>query len=281
MNNFGYNKPLFILPFDHRSSFIKTFGQDIENIKNLKQLIYASFRNAVSKTIPKETAAILVDEQFGDAILKDALKQSFTVLLTVEKSGQEEFEFQYGDYFTSHIEKYKPTFAKALVHYDPDDDLEKNKRQRRKLKILSDWCHEHEYRFLLEVIMPKPQNEPSLLLETIEQLQGERIEPDVWKIEGMEKTDDYKRVVMKVQREGRNDVNIVILGRGDNKEMVEKWIRAGAVVDGIIGFAIGRTIFNEPLIAYNNKKINRETAISQISNNFQYFYRIFNQAKNL
>ena len=120
-NNLGYTKRLFILPFDHRASFAKIFGFAIENItqqqkeymKQTKKLIYEAFKKAISQGISKEEAAILVDEEYGDEILKDAKIQGFTAILTTEKSGSTTFDFEYGENFTQHIEKYKPIFAKA------------------------------------------------------------------------------------------------------------------------------------------------------------------------
>lgn len=279
INHLGYNKPLFILPFDHRSSFAKMFNADPDQITQLKQIIYEGFKDAVSKSIPKENAAILVDEKYGDAILRDAKKEGFTILLSVEKSGIKEFEFEYGNDFKTHIKKYKPTFAKALIRYSPKDDLEKNKRLQEKLKILSDWCHENGYKFLLEVLMEPTQTSSQLLLESIKQLQNVGVEPDVWKIEGMENAEDYRLTVQQARRNGRNNIGVVVLGRGENKEMVEKWIKAGASVDGICGFAIGRTIFADPLKSYINNVINRETVIEKISNNFKYFYNLFQNNK--
>ena len=49
--------------------------------------------------------------------------------MPVEKSGQDEFDFQYGDDFGEHIEKFDPFASKVLVRYNPDGDAEMNKRQ--------------------------------------------------------------------------------------------------------------------------------------------------------
>lgn len=280
INNLGYNKPLFILPFDHRVSFKKIFGHDPNLIAQLKQIIYQAFKNSVSETIPKENAGILVDEQFGESILADAKKQDFITLLTTEKSGQKEFSFEYGEGFAQHLEKYKPTFAKALIHYNPDDVLEKNKRQEEKLKILSDWCHQHDYKFLLEILIVPSQSSPTLLIKSIGQLQRAGVEPDVWKTEGMEDKDDYESVVSKIKTGGRSNVGLVILGRGENKELVENWIRQGAGVAGVIGFAVGRTVFWQPVIDYQNGKISKEKAMETISKNYEHFYKIFISSKN-
>jgi len=276
INNLGYKRKLFILPFDHRSSFAKLLGfansklslEEKEIIIGAKEIIYSAFKRAVEEEISKEQAAILIDEEYGDKIIRDAIAQDFNVILSTEKSGQEEFVFEYGDDFASHIEKYKPTFAKALIRYQSDMDWSK-------LKMLSDYCHSHGYKFLLEVLMginiPNAKN----LLPAIIDLREKGIEPDVWKLEGMENKNDYELVVVKIHEGGRQNVGLIILGRGESKEKVEQWIRAGKDVGGIIGFAVGRTIFREPLTEYRNGKIEKEKAIEIIKNNFLHFYNIF------
>ncbi len=258
----GYTKPLFILAFDHRSSFEK---EGIENISELKQIIYKAFKKSLSTV---QNAAILVDEKYGGGVLEDAKKNNYTICLTVEKSGEQDFLFEYGDDFASHIEKYNPQFAKVnLKIQDGISDLSKNN-----LKKLSDYCHSHGVKFLLELISNSNVN---LILKTIVELQDEGIEPDIWKIEGMESDLDYLSIVEEARKSGRNNVSVVILGRGENKEVVENWIKTASKTQGVIGFAIGRTIFWEPLLMFKDGKITREQAIEEISSNYIHFYELF------
>lgn len=264
LKNLGYNKPLFILPFDHRSSFEKA---GFEDIPSLKQIIYEAFKKSLD-TVPVEAAAILIDEQYGDGILKDAKQNGYTIALTIEKSGQEDFVFEYNDDFATHIEKYSPDFAKALIKVQNGvSDLTKNN-----LRKLSDYCRSHDQKFLLEIVTGGNLN---LILKTIVELQDFGIEPDVWKVEGMENVFEYQQIVQETKRNGREKVSIVILGRGEEKALVEKWITTGSKIPGVIGFAVGRTVFWEPLLEFNNGRINIETAIEQISSNYTYFYKLF------
>src|SRR3989344_8497331 len=295
ISNLGYKKNLFILPFDHRSSFIELFGftnpdlsyGEKEIITKAKEIIYAAFKNAVEQEIPKEQAVILIDEEYGDKIIRDAISQDYNVILTTEKSGQKEFTFEYEDNFAKHIEKYKPLFVKALIHYNPNDDPLSKMRQQQKLEILSNYCHENSYKFLLEILVSPTELQlkevdgnnnlydngarPNLTAKAMEELQNANVEPDIWKIEGMEKEDSYKIVTLQARKE-RDNVGIVILGRAENPDKVERWIKSGNKIKGIIGFAVGRTIFWEPLTGYKNGKIEEEKAIEIISNNFLHFY---------
>jgi len=299
ISNLGYKKNLFILPFDHRSSFIELFGftnpdlslKEKAIISQAKEIIYTSFKKAVEQEMPKEQAAILIDEEYGDKIIRDAISSNYNVILTTEKSGQREFTFEYEDSFAKHIEKYKPLFVKALIHYNPNDDPLSKMRQQQKLEILSNYCHQHSYKFLLEVLVSPTNSQlkevngnndlydskirPNLTVKTIEELQNTNIEPDVWKLEGMSNEDSYKIVTLQARQEGRNNVGIVILGRSENQGKVEAWIQSGNKINGIIGFAVGRTVFWKPLIDYKNGEIEKEKVIEIIANNFLHFYRIF------
>ncbi len=274
-NDLGYNKNLFIFPFDHRASFAKMFGftnltvEEKKYITSAKKLIYEAFKKSVPTRIPKEEAAILVDEEYGDEILKDAIAQGFTTILTTEKSGHETFDFEYKE-FDKHIEKYKPTFAKALIRYKTNVDW-------AKLKTLSDYCHNNNYKFLLEVLSELSIVDGESLVNIINDLRVKGIEPDVWKLEGMENKNDYESVVAKIKEGQRQNVGLVILGRGESKEKVEQWIRAGRDVKGVIGFAVGRTIFSEPLVNLLNGRSTREETIDAIANNFYHFYTVLTE----
>ena len=117
-------------------------------------MIYDAFKAAVAGGVPKERAGILVDEQFGAAILRDAAKQGFITACPAEKSGQDEFDFEYGPDFARHIEEFNPTFCKVLVRYNPEGDQELNRRQAARLKQLSDYLHASGRLYMFELLVP-------------------------------------------------------------------------------------------------------------------------------
>lgn len=305
INNLGYNKSLFILPFDHRSTFEKgMFGveksellndEQRQVIREEKEIIYEGFKKAVREKIPKEFAAILVDEEFGDSILRDAAGLGFVTLLTTEKSGEREFTFEYGDNFGEHIKKYSPTFAKALIHFNPENDPVSKEKQLRELRKLNDFCHSGNFKFMLEVLIEASESQllsvdgdknrydqevrPKLAVEIIRELQEKGVDPDVWKMEGLAREQDYKALVDEARTGGRDNVGIVVLGRGAEKEEVEKWISSGAKVEGVIGFAVGRTIFWDDIVSFKDGKTTREEAINRISKNYQHFYNLFMEGR--
>jgi len=288
----GYNKPLYILPYDHRSSFESgLYGwkgtlntEQTSKIAKTKQVIYDAFELALVKGVAKENAGILVDEQFGAAILRDAAQKGYITAMPAEKSGLAEFQFEYGDQWVSHIEAFKPTFVKVLVRYNPEDDEAMNARQAARLKVLSDYCHSHDIYYMFELLVPPTHEQtdrldgdqasfdnelrPSLMMESIKELQMAGVEPDVWKIEGLDHREDCAKIAETARRGGRSNVGCIILGRGSNEEKVVQWLRNAAGVTGFIGFAVGRTSFWQPLISLRDDQIEREEAVEQIAQRY-------------
>ena len=70
----------------------------------------------------------------------------------------------------------------------------------------------------------------------------------------------------------------VVLGRGADAGQVERWLRAGALVPGYVGFAIGRSIFNAPLKAWLRGTLDRAGAVEAIAGNYQRFVEVYTDA---
>jgi myo-inositol catabolism protein IolC len=297
----GFDKPLYVLPFDHRATFqTKMFGwkgtltpAQSEEITGVKRVIYDGFKAALAAGVPKERAGILVDEQFGSDILRDAAKNGISIALTVEKSGQEEFDFEYGEEFVRHIEAFNPTFAKVLVRYNPEGDTALNQRQASRLKRLSDYLHGSGRMLMFELLVPATKAQlnrvhgdqkaydrelrPGLMVQAIRQLQDSGVEPDVWKIEGIDRREDCEKVVAAARRNGREKVGCIVLGRGEDDAKVREWLAVAASVPGFIGFAVGRTSFWEPLMNWRAKKATRDEAVAAIARLYQEWVATFEQ----
>ena len=300
----GFDKDLYILPFDHRGSFqTKMFGwtgsltsEQTAEIAAAKLVIYDGLKLAVNSGVPREKAGILVDEQFGAAILRDAAKSGYITACPAEKSGQDEFDFEYGKDFARHIEAFHPTFCKVLVRYNPEGDPALNARQAARLRLLSDVLHTTSRSHLMfELLVPPEKTQieqvrrdkktydleirPWLMVQAIHQLQDAGVEPDVWKIEGLDRREDCERIVAGARRGGRSKVGCIVLGRGEDKSRVRTWLETAAPVSGFIGFAVGRTIFWDPLVDWLAKKTVREAAVAEIARRYQEFAGVFEGAR--
>ena len=298
----GYDKPLYVLPFDHRATFSKNmFGwkgqltpEQTAEIAAVKQVIYDAFQNAVASGVPKERAGILVDEQFGRAILRDAANKGYITSCPAEKSGQDEFDFEYGPDFARHIEEFQPTFCKVLVRYNPEGDRAMNQRQAARLQQLSDYLHQSGRLYMFELLVPPESHQlarckgdkkaydrelrPQLMVGAIQQLQDAGVEADVWKIEGIERTEDCQKVVAAARRAGRDKVGCIVLGRGEDDKKVREWLTIAASVPGFIGFAVGRTVFWDPLVDYRANKITRDAAVARIAASYRQWVDLFEKA---
>ena len=301
----GFNADLYILPFDHRGSFqTKMFGwtgtltpEQTAQIAAAKQVIYEGLKVAVSSGVPQEKAGILVDEQFGAAILHDAAKEGFMTACPAEKSAQDEFDFENGKDFAAHIEKFNPTFCKVLVRYNPEGDRALNQRQTARLKLLSDFLHDNSRSLLMfELLVPAEKEQlerlkgdknaydleirPRLMVQAIQELQDGGVEADVWKIEGLDRTEDCEKIVATAHQGGRDKVGCIILGRGEDPQKVRQWMETAARVTGFIGFAVGRTVFWDPLIVWRSQRITRDAAVAEIGERYRSFVDIFENARH-
>jgi myo-inositol catabolism protein IolC len=296
----GYEGPLYILAFDHRGSFQKKMlgiegtpsPEDAERISDAKAVIFEGFLRALDEGAPRDAAGMLVDEQFGADLARRAKKEGVILAMPVEKSGQDEFDFEYAQDFGAHIEEFDPTFSKVLVRYNPQGDREMNARQLVRLKKLGDWLHQRDRKFLFELLVPAEPAQlesvagdedrfdkevrPALMLQAIRDLHDGGVEPDVWKIEGLDRREDCQAIAELVRSAGREGVACVVLGRGADDAAVEHWLRQGAGVPGYIGFAIGRTIWWDSLKSYLGEETTREEAASAISANYRRMIDVYN-----
>jgi myo-inositol catabolism protein IolC len=301
--DFGYDGKLFILAFDHRGSFTKRFGvegdptpEELEQIADGKHLIFEGIEAALARGADPAVTGALVDEQYGGPtqVPEEAKSRGIKLAMPVEKSGQKEFDFEYGDEFGANIERFDPDFSKVLVRYNPDGDGEMNQRQAARLRRLSDWLHDHDRRLLFELLVPAEEAQlaavdgdadrydaelrPELMLRAIAELQDAGIESDVWKIEGVDQRADCERIAAQCRANGREGVVCVVLGRGADDDKVDHWLRQGAPVEGYVGFAIGRSIWGDPLKGWIDGDLSREDAASRIADNYLRFIDVYTAA---
>jgi myo-inositol catabolism protein IolC len=301
----GYDGKLYILAFDHRGSFQKKmFGiegdptpEQTDTIADAKRLIFEGMELAVERGVDAAAAGVLVDEQFGSDIPRRAKAEGLKLAMPVEKSGQDEFDFQFGDAFGEHISTFDLDFAKVLVRYNPDGDAEMNERQLGRLKQLADWLHQNDGKFLFELLVPAEPAQlesvdgdtdrydadlrPELMRRAIEDIQNFGVEVDIWKIEGVDAREDAETLAQQTRKgEGREGVVCVLLGRGASDEKVDHWLRQAAPVEGFVGFAIGRSIWWDALKGFLDERLDREAATEQIADNYLRFVKVYDDAES-
>ena len=270
--------------------------EELAQIQVSKQIIFEGLQRALPELhgISRQVPGLLVDEQYGAEVARRAKIEGLTLAMPVEKSGQEEFDFEYGPNYQDHVLRFDPTFSKVLVRYNPDGDRDLNRRQLDRLADLSDWLHGQRSQVPVRAAGAGHQEQlarvegssdrydlelrPDLVVRTIQAAQEARVEPDIWKIEGFERAEDSARVADTARAGGREGVCCIVLGRGASEEKVEHWLRVGATVPGFQGFAVGRTIWEGPLSSWVAGDLDRDGAAQRISGNYRHLVEVYEEA---
>ena len=296
----GYSEDLYILAFDHRGTITKGLlgvegrepTQDEANkVSELKQIIFDGFLKANESGITGGDPAILVDETFGLEVQQKAKELNIKFAAPVEKSGQKVFDFEYGDQFREKINEIGADFVKILVRWNPDDEEEIRETQGNRIKELSDWLSENDKKFLLEFLVPATEEQlasvdndqarydseirPKLAVKVVEEMRERGADPDIWKIEGLDTSEDCEKVAHAIRTGDREDVIAVVLGRGASDQKVNEWLRAGSSVEGYKGFAIGRSIFWDALKGFHEGEKSREEAVEEIAQSYLGFLSVY------
>ena len=284
---------LYLLAFDQRYSFEHSLlglsgpptADEAETIRRMKTLIYTGFRLALRQGARRNGSGILVDEQYGTHVAAHALEDGPLLALSVEKNEQDEFDFEYGQEFGAHVETFDPAFTKVMVRYNPEGDAELNARQRERLAHLTDWLQARGRRFLFELRVPPTPAQlastrgdrerydtelrPSLLVRAMRELQDGGVEPDVWKIEGLDQPSDCANVARQARAGGREHVSCIVVDHHTGWKRLERWLSVAGATPGFIGFSLGQTIWWNPLRALQEGKITAAEAAQRIAENYQ------------
>ena len=296
----GYSQDLYILAFDHRGTITKGLlgvegreptHDEANKVSEMKKIIFDGFLKANEYGITGGDPAILVDETFGLEVQQKAKEMNIKFAAPVEKSGQKVFDFEYGDQFGEKINEVGADFVKILVRWNPYDEEEIRETQGNRIKELSDWLTENDKKFLLEFLVPATEEQlasvendqarydseirPKLAVKVVEEMRERGADPDIWKIEGLDTSEDCEKVAQAIRTGDREGVIAVVLGRGASDEKVNEWLRAGSSVEGYKGFAIGRSIFWDALKGFHEGEKSREEAVEEIAQSYLGFLSVY------
>lgn len=293
---FQTKSPLYVLRFDHRVPFLRGLfgieeGQTVsaeqrKKIVDLKTLVYEALLLTLERndTIDPRSVVAVIDEEYGASVAKAAKNDGIPIGISVERSGQNEFEFEYGSDFAKHVEEFEPEFVKALARYNSGGMPELNARQRDRLSYLSSWTVENGYPLMFELLIPPTVQQLDaaggnplafeleqlleLVTETFSDFQGANIEADVWMLPGFMTREACEQTAQALHQVGKDDVKCVVLGQGPDSSRVIEWIQIAGKAHGYDGLAVAQTIWLPALTAFKSGSIDRATARTQISNKF-------------
>jgi myo-inositol catabolism protein IolC len=286
------DNPLLIMAMDHRESFGRTlFGvKDDEPdadqrgaMEAAKRLIYAGLRKAVG-AVPCGRSGVLVDERYGTPVIEAARSDGVVLAVPVERSGRDWFELEWGQDWLQHVTAIQPDFAKVLVRDNPAFARELRDRQFGSLRQVSDGLAKLGVPMLYELLVPATDSQlaaaggnaaaydrdirPDLTVQVIADNQAAGVEPSIWKVEGLETADAANAVVAQIRAGGRDEIDAIVLGRDAPAERLDHWLEVAAPVDGFVGFAIGRSIWEDPVADHNRGAIGEDEAASRIADRY-------------
>jgi myo-inositol catabolism protein IolC len=285
---------MFLLAMDHRDSLARdVYGidgdvsaADAARISDGKRVVFEGLLAALDRGADRALAGVLVDERYGADVARSA--RAAGVALAMERSGEDFFVLEYGDGWLDHVAEFAPDYVKVLVRDNPDFAASQRDRQRRDLAEVSAALHEAERPFLFELLVPATDAQksdrydadlrPQLTIEVVTAMQDAGVEPDIWKIEGLETAEAAEAVVRAVRRDGRDDVRCIVLGRDAPTDKLDHWLTIAASVDGFTGFAIGRSIWEKPLTDLVAGHLDEATAITRIADHYRHFCEVYAKA---
>jgi len=286
---------LFVLAFDHRNSLRTAFfgiqgeatPEQHAMAREAKLVIVDGLLSAVGSGLPAGRPGVLVDDEYGVEAARRARAAGVAVAMPVEQSGRRELEFEHSPFYAA-IEPLKPDYVKVLVRYNPNADAAMNRRQREKMLSVQEWAARNRTGFMLELLVP-PESEaparpdydtalrPRLTLAAVKELIEAGLRPELWKLEGMGRRAEYAAIAREVLA-ARSDAGCLVLGRGEDEAAVGRWLKLAAPVPGFAGFAVGRTIWWQPLRAYFDGTMSRDEAVHSIGANYLRVVRLYVEA---
>ncbi|MEV7931934.1 2-deoxy-5-keto-D-gluconate 6-phosphate aldolase domain-containing protein [Curtobacterium sp. NPDC089185] len=293
--------PLFLLAMDQRSSLLEhTYGDesgepadeaDAQRVRAGKQLVYRGVLTALAAGASRTRTGVLVDERYGADVARLVREAGLQLAMPIERSGRDWFELEYGDDWIAHVDSFDPDFVKVLVRDNPAFDADDRTAQAERLAEVSRTLHDADRAFLVELLVPGTDEQqaqaddydrdvrPGLVVESIGFLQEHGVEPDVWKLEGLDRAEDAERVVAAARAGGRDGVQCIVLGRDAPEEQLDHWLRTAAPVDGFVGFAIGRSNWEDALDDVVQQGLDREAAEQVIAANYRHFVDTWLEAR--
>jgi myo-inositol catabolism protein IolC len=235
-------------------------------MKSAKRMILEGLR-AARPAMTYGRAGVLVDERYGQDVIdanRDS-KQPVVLAIPVEASGHDWFTLEWGDQWLGHVEAIGPDYAKVLVRDNPDFDPAEREQQLGRLAQVSSGLQGIGVPLLYELLVPATGAQldragrdpgaydrdirPGLVARVIADNQAHGVEPALWKVEGLETAEAAQQVADQARAGGRR-ADLIVLGRDAPAERLDHWLEVASQVSAFVGFAIGRSIWEDAVRDY-------------------------------
>jgi myo-inositol catabolism protein IolC len=296
---------LFLLAMDHRASLASQVyhltGEpteaDAAHIAAGKLLVFQGLLAALDQGADRAKAGVLVDERYGAEVARRARDAGLRLAMPIERSGQDWFTLEYGAVgertWLDHLVRFDPDYVKVLVRDNPDFAAGDRRGQQDRLALASAALREAGRTLIVELLVPATADQkakagddydaklrPGLTEQVIREMEAAGVEPDIWKIEGLETAEDARAVVATTRAGGRDRVRCIVLGRDAPAERLDHWLRIAAGVEGFHGFAIGRSIWEKPLAGHLAGNLTENQLVDQVAANYLHYAHSYAAAEN-
>lgn len=263
---------LHIHAFDHRiqlEDMAQAAGAPLSRIPELKNHLYTATQQVVEQLGLQQTSGLLCDGKFGQDVLNAATGTDLWIARPVEQPKAIPLEFENGQSIGTILSSWPlEHIVKCLVFYSRDDDLTIRDIQDKKIAELYDACCHSGHQLLLEIIPPKEKLPVGQSLHnSITHLFELGIRPDWWKLPCME-SDWVKKIDTLIQSKTPHCKGIVVLGLDAPVDELAEGFKAFKGCELVKGFAVGRTIFGKPAMAWLASEIDDRQLIEQVAENY-------------
>jgi len=278
-------RTVYMLAGDHRWQWEEWCdANDVarQRIPEIKELIVDAFLAARVQSPQVATdGALLLDTQYGAAAIARAIREGVTIGSPAERAGTFPLDWPAAD-FSSRL---PGAFAKVLVKDRPDYDPAIRAGQRDKLLELQRWCRAHGRQLLIEVLVPRKdeagedfeeRGRPLAIASAIRDAYGAGIEPEFWKIEGTTSADGARIVDAAIAERPRG--RLIILGKNADPALIGQWFASAAACPTAAGFAIGRSVFWKPCVAFLQGTATAEQAVAAMIETYLALVEAWNRA---
>jgi len=280
-------KQLFIFAFDHRWQLVELAqkaGRDLSSIEQLKQLFIHAVERVeadLHKRGIEADVGLLADQRFGQDALNAATGRGWWIARPVEVQNSRPLAFEHGRSIGSNLLNWpQEQIVKCLVQFHPDDEPMLRLEQEAQLMGLYQATQVSGHELLLEVIPPKdhPSTYPDVLYRALKRLYNLGIYPAWWKIETQD-AQVWKQLDELIQERDPYCRGVVLLGLNAPVEALAAGFKEARESTTCRGFAVGRTILQEPSRAWLAGEIDDATLIERVQSTFGFLIESWRDAR--
>jgi 5-dehydro-2-deoxygluconokinase len=254
---------LYVFAFDHRTQFFELAqqaGADEARLPKLKQLCVEAVVASEAHHEIAGLVGILCDDRYGQDALNAATGRGWWIGRPVEAPGSHPLVFDRGRSVGSTLVGWPAEhIVKCLVNYHPDDAIATRLENEAQIAALYDAVQASGHELMLEIIPTRTlPREPDTVFRALKRLYNLGIHPEWWKLEAMN-AGQWQSIDALIAERDPWCRGVLLLGLNAPLPTLAASFRDARASRSCRGFAVGRTIFQAPSLAWLAGEIDDET----------------------